>query len=73
MDQLTSAAAVGAVKLEGSKHWNIWKFQVGVLLRGLGIFEIAEGTRLKPEDKAGKAAWLKEDSKAQSLIVSRLS
>ncbi|KMQ86138.1 copia protein, partial [Lasius niger] len=73
MDQLTSATTVGIVKLEGAKNWNVWKFQVGVLMRGLGVFEIADGTRVKPEAEADLSAWLKEDSKAQSLIVTRLS
>lgn len=73
MDQLTSATTVGIVKLEGAKNWNVWKFQVGVLLRGLGVFEIAEATRVKPEEEIDLRAWLKKDSKAPSLIVTRLS
>ncbi|CAL1681113.1 unnamed protein product [Lasius platythorax] len=73
MDQLTSATTVGIMKLKGAKNWNVWKFQVGVLLRGLGVFEIAEGTRVKPEEEIDLRAWLKEDSKVQSLIVTRLS
>jgi len=73
MDPLTSATTVGVVKLEGAKNWNVWKFQVSVLLRGLGVFEIVAGTRVKPEAEPEKTAWLKEDSKAQSLIVIRLS
>lgn len=69
MDQLTITTGAGVVKLEGAKNWNVWKFQVSVLMRGLGIFEIAEGTKVKPEETAGQEAWLKEDAKAQSLIV----
>lgn len=42
MDQLTITTGAGVVKLEGAKNWNVWKFQVSVLMRGLGIFEIAE-------------------------------
>lgn len=72
MDQLTNTTNVGAIKLEGAKNWNVWKFQVGVLMRGLGVFEIAEGA-VKPEAGPERDEWLKKDSKAQSLIVTRLS
>lgn len=61
------------MKLEGAQNWNVWNFQVSVLLRDLGVYEIADGTKVKPEAEADLRTWLKEDAKAQSLIVTRLS
>lgn len=50
----------GARKLEGSRNWNIWKFQTTVLLRGQGLYGIVSGTATRPEDgKKGIVGKLK--------------
>ncbi|KAK9728515.1 hypothetical protein QE152_g17907 [Popillia japonica] len=46
MDQVTTT---GVIKLEGAKNWNVWKFQVGVILRSLDLLDIVEGKIVKPE------------------------
>ncbi|KAK9681142.1 hypothetical protein QE152_g38533 [Popillia japonica] len=70
MDQVTTT---GVIKLEGAKNWNVWKFQVGVILRSLDLLDIVEGKIVKPEAGQEKGTWLTKDAKAQSLIVTRLS
>ncbi|KAK9721521.1 Zinc knuckle [Popillia japonica] len=70
MDQVTTT---GVIKLEGAKNWNVWKFQVGVILRSLDLLDIVEGKIVKPEPGQEKGTWLTKDAKAQSLIVTRLS
>lgn len=64
---------VSVLKLEGSKNWNVWKFQMKVLLRGQGWLEIVEGRCVKPENKAEQAIWESKDAKAQTLIVTRMT
>ncbi|KAK9702958.1 hypothetical protein QE152_g29610 [Popillia japonica] len=70
MDQVTTT---GVIKLEGAKNWNVWKFQIGVILRSLDLLDIVEGKIVKPEAGQEKGTWLTKDAKAQSLIVTRLS
>ncbi|XP_047033011.1 uncharacterized protein LOC124639612 [Helicoverpa zea] len=61
------------IKLEGAKNWNIWKFQTSVLLRGQGVYNIVDGTSVKPEDEAQRNRWMAQDAKAQTLLVTRMS
>lgn len=63
----------GVIKLEGSKNWNIWRFQTTVLLRGQGLFDIVNGTTIKPENGADRTRWETQDAKAQTLLVTRMS
>lgn len=73
MDQ-ANTMSVGTLKLEGTKNWNVWKFQVKVTLKGLGLYDVIDGSEVKPEEAGEEyGKWLKRDSKAQSIIVSRLS
>lgn len=73
MEQLVNTTAVGVIKLDGARNWNLWKFQVSVLLRNLEVYDVVIGTEIQPDKEADKAAWIKKDVKAQSLIVTRLS
>ncbi|GBP86569.1 hypothetical protein EVAR_69089_1 [Eumeta japonica] len=45
------------MKLEGSRNWNVWKFQTSVLLRGQGLYKIVDGTTVKPEDDTQRSTW----------------
>lgn len=73
MDQ-ANTMSVGTLKLEGTKNWNVWKLQVKVTLKGLGLYDVIDGSEVKPEEAGEEyGKWLKRDSKAQSIIVSRLS
>ncbi|KAG6463393.1 hypothetical protein O3G_MSEX013850 [Manduca sexta] len=61
------------MKLEGARNWNIWKFQMIVLLRGQGWLDIVEGRTVKPEDATDRNTWKSMDAKAQTLLVIRIS
>ncbi|KAJ8720626.1 hypothetical protein PYW08_006091 [Mythimna loreyi] len=61
------------MKLEGTRNWNIWKFQMTVILRGQGWLDIVEGRTVKPEDATDRNAWETKDAKAQTLLVTRMS
>uniref|UniRef100_A0A1Y1LCN3 Endonuclease n=1 Tax=Photinus pyralis TaxID=7054 RepID=A0A1Y1LCN3_PHOPY len=66
-------ATISVNKLEGATNWNVWKFQLRVLLKGQGLFEVVDGTVQKPENVEEKKKWIEKDAKAQSIIVNRLS
>ncbi|GBP10816.1 Retrovirus-related Pol polyprotein from transposon TNT 1-94 [Eumeta japonica] len=61
------------MKLEGSRNWNVWKFQTSVLLRGQGLYKIVDGTTVKPEDDTQRSTWETQDGRAQTLIVTRMT
>ncbi|GBP01126.1 Retrovirus-related Pol polyprotein from transposon TNT 1-94 [Eumeta japonica] len=61
------------MKLEGSRNWNVWKFQTSVLLRGQGLYKIVDGTTVKPEDDTQRSTWETQDARAQTLIVTRMT
>lgn len=61
------------MKLEGARNWNIWKFQITVLLRGQGWLDVVEGRTVKPENDADRSTWESKDAKAQTLLVTRMS
>lgn len=63
----------GAIKLEGSRNWNISRFQTTVLLRGQGLYDIVNGTKIKPENDANRTRWETLAAKAQTLLVTRMS
>ncbi|KAF9805753.1 hypothetical protein SFRURICE_009385 [Spodoptera frugiperda] len=60
------------MKLEGARNWNIWKFQMTVLMRGQGWLDIVEGRTVKPEDATERTIWESKDAKAQTLLLKQL-
>lgn len=60
------------LKLSGGDNWAVWKFQMEVIFRGRGLYNIVCGTEKKPSDKEIEKSWLEKDSKAQELIVTRM-
>lgn len=57
-------------KLEGSEGWTLWKFQVRVVLRAGGLWNIANGTAKKPNTSGRELQeWLSADAKAQRILV----
>lgn len=72
--EATAAVGIGgAIKLEGQRNWNLWKFQVSVLLRGMGLYSMVDGSEDKPKkEEEGAAKWNKRDASAQTQIVMRL-
>lgn len=59
------------LKLNGD-NWPIWKFQTSIILKGRGLFEIADGSRIKPSSGDELNKWLKDDAKTQELLVTRM-
>lgn len=60
------------IKLNGD-NWPVWKFQTTIMLKGRGLYDIVSGTQTKPStpgDTLNK--WLKDDAKAQELLVTRM-
>lgn len=72
---LTTPMIMASARLDGKKNWGVWKFQVKILLKGIGIFDVVDGTKVKPrtEQVKGLKIWMVNDAKAQSQIVSRTS
>lgn len=49
------------------------KFQSTILLRSQDLLDVVQGACVKPEDVVGKAIWEKQDAKAQTWVVTRMS
>lgn len=69
-------------KLKSIENWGIWKFQVRVILNSHDVWDVANGTQLRPaalaEDaqeaartahERSSAAWKKADSMVQKVIA----
>jgi hypothetical protein len=61
-----------ANKLDGSNFIN-WKFKMQTLMEGYGVWNIVNGTELKPDVAAGAIAaqiqdWEKHENKAKVLL-----
>lgn len=63
-----------SLKLSGGDNWAVWRFQMEVIFRGRGLFQIVCGQEEKPpaEKKGEVMSWLESDAKAQELIVTRM-
>ncbi|KAK9736139.1 Zinc knuckle [Popillia japonica] len=57
------------VKFNG-ENWTTWKFQVEIMLKSKGYFDVVNGTKPRPENDTTE--WDKMDVKAQEIIVLRL-
>lgn len=60
---------VTTLKLNG-ENWVPWKFQTAVILKGKGLYDIVTGEKVKPETESEK--WVKDDARAQEIIVTRI-
>ena len=65
------------IKLVGSENYNLWKFQIKILLKSNGVFEIATGVTKEPIKNEGEAdqtfdarmkQWVKNDLLAQRIL-----
>lgn len=54
------------------ENFQKWKYDVKAWLEALKIFDIVDGTKLKPEDHVQAANWNKNDAKARGAIASTL-
>ena len=60
------------LKLTG-ENWAVWKFQITVILKSRGYYEIVTGKTTNPTQEGDELSkWFKEDSKAQELLVTRM-
>lgn len=69
-------------KLKGQEDWNVWKFQLRVLLTAHEAYKVTTGEQVKPDEQEGQIVaefqrklkeWTKADSVAQKLIVLNVS
>lgn len=60
------------IRLEGNQNWNIWKFQTTILLRSQNLYNVVTESK-KPSSQEERAVWEKQDVKAQTLLVTRMS
>lgn len=64
--------AIAVSKLTNS-NWNVWKFQVKVVLMAKGLYEITCGKETAPvEDQDKIIKWKLKDAKAQEALVIRM-
>lgn len=49
------------------------KLQSTILLRSQDLLDVMQSACVKPEDIVGKAIWEKQDAKAQTWLVTRMS
>ena len=79
------AELVKVSKLKNAENWNIWKFQIRIMLISNSVLDIVKGDKAKPtppsaEDVAANAAltaqyaknleeWTKNDGIAQRIIA----
>ncbi|KAM0728563.1 Retrovirus-related Pol polyprotein from transposon TNT 1-94 [Formica fusca] len=72
-------------KLKGEQDWNMWKFQMKILLTSGEAWDVVQGHATKPERPRGEnqaevteyqkklKAWVKTDSTAQKLLILNVS
>lgn len=63
MEKLNTTS-VESLKLEGTKNWNVWKFQLKLTLKDVGLFNVIDESTVKPEEVEEQGKWLKRDAKA---------
>lgn len=64
-----AATAITVVTKFSGENWPVWKFETSVILKGRGLFDIVSGAIVKSEEQPAKVEWLKQDAKAQEIIV----
>ena len=61
--------ATNVVKFSG-KNWTTWKFQIQVILKSKGYYDIVTG--IVPRPLQDTTEWDNKDAKAQEVVVTRL-
>lgn len=61
-------------KLKDSENFLIWKFQVTILFKSLGLYEIVEGTSTLGENftELMRTEWNRKDARAQKIIITSI-
>ena len=55
-----------------NENFQRWKYDVQACLEAHEIFDIVDGTKLKPEDATQAAVWNKNDARARGIIAHTL-
>lgn len=61
-------------KLKDSENFMIWKFQVTILFKSLGLYKIVTEISVLTEDitEHAKTEWIRKDARAQKIIVTTI-
>lgn len=61
-------------KLKDSENFMIWKFQVTILFKSLGLYEIVTGVSVLREGttEPAKTEWIRKDARAQKIIITSI-
>lgn len=57
------------IKLSGG-NWNLWKFQMQVIFKSKGLWDIVSGTIDRPSQNTSE--WDRSDAKAQEILVLKI-
>jgi len=61
-------------KLKDNETFLVWKFQVTIVFKSLGLYDIVSEKKVLRQDsnKQEKEDWLEKDARVQKIIVSTL-
>lgn len=61
-------------KLKDSENFMIWKFQVTIVFKSLGLYDIVTGVLALAEGmtEQAKAEWIRKDARAQKIIITSI-
>lgn len=75
MAQYNTEEAIQIEKLSDSTNFQVWKFQITIMLKSSSLYEIVSGEKVKTESMSekDKADWTLKDAKAQRIIITTIS
>lgn len=59
----------GIKKLVNTENYQLWKFQMDILLESTSLLEMVDGSKPKPEDRKAAPEWLKKDARVKAFIT----
>ncbi|KAK9720589.1 hypothetical protein QE152_g21996 [Popillia japonica] len=69
---MDAAQCLVTVNRLNNNNWNVWKFQIKVILMAKGLYDITTGNEKEPAEVDLKASWKLKDAKAQEALVTRM-
>ena len=60
-------------KLEGSKNWQVWKYQMQTVLEAKDLWGHVDGTKTRPEDAGQQPAFDRSERKTKALLVTSIN
>lgn len=61
------------IKLEGSRNWQVWKYQIQTVLEAKDLWGHIDGSSSRPTAEEQKAAFTKSEKKAKALLVTSIN